>query len=277
MPMKKLILGGALALAAATTPAHAEFTLDILHINDFHSRFESITASDSNCNAEGEQKGECFGGVARLKTEIDLKRNEIQAAGGNSILLSAGDNFQGSLFYTTYKSKVVSDFMNQMGFDVVATGNHEFDDGPEEFRTFVLAANFPVVGGNFDVSKIPDLADKVKGTHIIEVGGEKIGIIGATTIDTPEIASPGPDVPFSPVIDWVKSAVADLESQQVNKIILLSHVGYLIDQQVAAEVSGVDLIVGGHSQEFSKVRFNFLRLGDPADASIRLRKPLADA
>lgn len=246
--MNKLLGGAAIALATAiSSPAHAEFTLDILHINDFHSRFESITASDSNCDAAGEEKGECFGGIGRLKTEIDARRDAIRADGGNVVLLSAGDNFQGSLFYTTYKSKVVTDFFNQMGFDVVATGNHEFDDGPEEYRTFVLAANFPIVGGNFDISKIPDLADKVKGTHILEVGGERIGIIGATTEDTPEIAASGPDVPFSPVIDWVKSAVADLESQQVNKIILLSHVGYGIDQEIARQVSGVDLIVGGHT------------------------------
>ena len=80
--MKRLLLGAsALALTAGFTgAAQAEFSLRILHINDFHSRFESITATDSNCNAEGEQKGECFGGVARLKTEIDLKKQEAKSA-----------------------------------------------------------------------------------------------------------------------------------------------------------------------------------------------------
>ena len=166
---------------------------------------------------------------------------------GNSILISAGDNFQGSLYYTTYKSKVVSDFFNQMGFDVVATGNHEFDDGPAEFSTFIAAAEFPIIGGNFDVTRSADLRGKIKGSIVLDVGGEKIGIIGATTEDTPDIASPGPDVEFTDVIQYVRGASEALDAAGVNKIILLSHIGYTVDQQVAAALPLVDVIVGGHS------------------------------
>lgn len=247
--MKRLLLGAtALALCAGFTgPAFAEFTLNILHINDFHSRFDPITGTDSNCDAETDAAGECFGGVARLKTIIDTKRDEIKAGGGNVLLLSAGDNFQGSLYYTTYKSKVVSDFFNQMGFDVVATGNHEFDDGPEEFMKFIESADFPIIGGNFDVTRDPNLAGKIKGSYVIEVGGEKIGIIGATTEDTPEIASPGDNVVFSDVIEYVRGASEALDAAGINKIILLSHIGYTIDQDVAANLPLVDVIVGGHS------------------------------
>ena len=80
----------------------------------------------------------------RAAEDRDRRRaRRIQGRRNPSVLLSAGDNFQGSLYYTTYKSKVVSDFLNQMGFDVVATGNHEFDDGPEEFLKFIEAAEFP--------------------------------------------------------------------------------------------------------------------------------------
>lgn len=244
--MKKLLLGAtALTLCAGfSTAAHAEFTLNILHINDFHSRFDPITGSDSNCDAETDAAGECFGGIARLKTIIDDTRAKYED--GNSLLLSAGDNFQGSLYYTTYKSKVVSDFFNQMGFDVVATGNHEFDDGPEEFLKFIEAAEFPIIGGNFDVTKDEGLRGKIKGSFVIEVGGEKIGIIGATTEDTPEIASVG-DVEFHDVIQYVRGASEALDAAGVNKIILLSHIGYTIDQQVAASLPLVDVIVGGHS------------------------------
>lgn len=245
--MKKILLGAtALTLCAGfSTAAYAEFTLNILHINDFHSRFDPITGTDSNCDAETDAAGECFGGIARLKTVIDDTR--AQYADGNSILLSAGDNFQGSLYYTTYKSKVVSDFFNQMGFDVVATGNHEFDDGPEEFMRFIEAAEFPIVGGNFDVSKEPTLAGKIEGSIVLDVGGEKIGIIGATTEDTPEIASPGPNIEFQDVFEYVRSAAEALDASGVNKIILLSHIGYTLDLELAANVPLVDVIVGGHS------------------------------
>jgi 5'-nucleotidase len=244
--MKKLLLGAtALTLCAGfSTAANAEFTLNILHINDFHSRFDPITGSDSNCDAETDAKGECFGGIARLKTIIDDTRTKYE--GGNSLLLSAGDNFQGSLYYTTYKSKVVSDFFNQMGFDVVATGNHEFDDGPEEYLKFIETAEFPIIGGNFDVTKDEGLRGKVRGSIVLDVGGEKIGIIGATTEDTPEIAAPG-DVEFHDVIQYVRGASEALDAAGVNKIILLSHIGYTEDLNVAASLPLVDVIVGGHS------------------------------
>ncbi|GLQ55701.1 bifunctional metallophosphatase/5'-nucleotidase [Devosia nitrariae] len=243
----KRLLAGATALTMMTSAAYADFTLNILHINDFHSRFDPITGTDSNCDAETDAAGECFGGIARLKAIIDTRRDEISTGGGNSLLLSAGDNFQGSLYYTTYKSKVVSDFFNQMGFDVVATGNHEFDDGPEEFLTFIEAAQFPIIGGNFDVSRSPELRGKINGSIVVEVGGERIGIIGATTEDTPEIAASGPDIEFYEVAQYVRGAAEALEAAGINKIILLSHIGYNEDMAVAAAVPGVDVIVGGHS------------------------------
>lgn len=244
--MKHLLTGvSALALALTFTgAAQAQFTLNILHINDFHSRFDPITSSDSNCSAESDAAGECFGGIARLKSIIDTRRGEL---GDGSILLSAGDNFQGSLYYTTYKSKVVSDFFNQMGFDVVATGNHEFDDGPEEFLAFIEAAEFPIIGGNFDVSRSDLLRGKINGSIVLDVNGEKIGIIGATTEDTPDIASPGPDVEFYDVAQYVRGAAEALEAAGINKIILLSHIGYTLDMEIAATVPGIDVIVGGHS------------------------------
>jgi 5'-nucleotidase/UDP-sugar diphosphatase len=245
--MKHLLLGAtALTLCAGfSSAAYADFTLNILHINDFHSRFDPITGTDSNCDAETDAAGECFGGIARLKTIIDDTRAKYD--GANSLLLSAGDNFQGSLYYTTYKSKVVSDFFNQMGFDVVATGNHEFDDGPEEFLKFIEAAEFPIIGGNFDVSKDPALAGKIEGSIVLDIGGEKVGIIGATTEDTPDIASPGPNIEFNDVFEYVRDTAAALDAAGVKKIILLSHIGYTVDMQLAADVPLVDVIVGGHS------------------------------
>ncbi len=249
--MKRLLLGAA-ALALTTGlpgAAQAEFSLRILHINDFHSRFESITGTDSTCNAEGEEKGECFGGVARLKTAIDQERMAAKDAGDNVVVVSAGDNFQGSLFYTQYKSQIVAEFMNGIGFDVVATGNHEFDDGPAEYAKFLAAAEFPIIGGNFDTSADPDLQGRPRGVIVLNIGGEKVAVIGATTEETPEIASVG-DVKFQSVSEYVSGAIGALETAGINKIIVLSHIGYNVDQQLAAAVSGIDLIIGGHTHTF---------------------------
>lgn len=245
--MKRVMLGAAtVALAAGmAVPAQAEFSLTILHINDFHSRFQPITGSSSDCNAEDDAAGECFGGIARLKTAIDQRR---EAHGGdNVVLLSAGDNFQGSLFYTQYKAEAVTTFFNEMGFDVVATGNHEFDDGPAELANLLDLANYPIIGGNFDVSNEPDLAGRINGVIVLNVGGERVAVIGATTVDTPDIASPGNDVVFQTVDDYVRGAVGALEEAGINKIIVLSHIGYAVDQDLASNVAGVDVVVGGHS------------------------------
>lgn len=245
--MKRVLLGvSALALTAGFAgPVQAEFSLTILHINDFHSRFESITGSNSNCDAEGEAARECFGGIGRIKTMLDERRGAL--SGENVVLLSAGDEFQGSLFYTEYKSKIIADFMNEMGFDAVATGNHEFDDGPAEFARFIEAAEFPILGGNFDVSNEPELAGKLTGVVVLNVGGERIGVIGSTTVDTPEISSSGPNITFQNPADYIRGAVGALEDAGINKIVLLTHVGYNIDQELAATVPGVDVIVGGHT------------------------------
>jgi 5'-nucleotidase len=241
------MLGAAtVALAAGIAgPAQADFTLTILHINDFHARFQPITGSNSDCNAEDDAAGECFGGIGRLKTAIDQRRGARE--GENVVLLSAGDNFQGSLFYTQYKAESVTTFFNDMGFDVVGTGNHEFDDGPAELANLLDLADYPIIGGNFDVSNEPLLAGKINGVIVLNVGGERVAVIGATTIDTPEIASPGGNVVFQSVEDYVRGAVGALEEAGVDKIVVLSHIGYAVDQQLASSVAGIDAIVGGHS------------------------------
>lgn len=245
--MKKLLLGAAtLAVMAGTgTAARADYTLTILHLNDFHSRFESINKYDSNCNAEGEAAGECFGGIARIKTALDERRDALE--GNNLLFLSAGDEFQGSLFYTTYKSEVVADFFNELGLDAAATGNHEFDDGPEELAAFIDRAEFPILAGNFDVEANPALAGKMKDYVVFDLGGEKVGVIGGLTVDTVDISSPGEGVSFEDATTAIQPLVDELEADGVNKIILLSHLGYPEDLRVAENVTGIDVIVGGHS------------------------------
>lgn len=139
--------------------------------------------------------------------------------------------------------------MPKAGYDATTLGNHEFDDGPTALAPFLdalSAAGIPVVSANVDASQEPLLAGKFAKSAVVEVGGEKIGIVGLTTTETPEIASPGPNVNFVPY-DAAQQEIDDLTGQGVNKIILVSHVGYVEDQRLAQELTGVDVIVGGHS------------------------------
>ena len=192
MSVRFLSSVAALALSAGT--AMADYSLTILHTNDFHARFEPISKYDSGCSAEDNAEGKCFGGSARLMTAIA----EARARSNNSILVDGGDQFQGTLFYTYYKGKLAAEMMNKEGYDAMTVGNHEFDDGPEVLRGFMDAVNFPVLMSNADVSGEPLLADK-------------------------------------------------LTAEGVNKIVVLSHSGYNVDKRVAEGTTGVDVIVGGHS------------------------------
>ncbi|WP_298560458.1 bifunctional metallophosphatase/5'-nucleotidase [uncultured Aliiroseovarius sp.] len=233
----------AAALALTTGAAMADYSLTVLHTNDFHARFEPISKYDSGCSAEDNTEGKCFGGSARLQTAIEEARSRTN----NAILVDGGDQFQGTLFYTYYKGALAAEMMNQMGYDAMTVGNHEFDDGPEVLRGFMDAVNFPVLMSNADVSGEPLLADKLAKSTVIERGGEKLGLIGLTPQDTDELASPGDNIVFTDPVDAVQGEVDKLTEMGVNKIIVLSHSGYGVDQKVAAGTTGVDIIVGGHT------------------------------
>ncbi len=237
----------ALALVLTAGFAQADYTLHILHVNDLHSRIEPITKSDSTCKAEDDAAGECFGGVARLATKVAELRAALEAEGQNVILLDAGDQFQGSLMYTTYKGAVEAEFMEAIGFDAMAVGNHEFDDGPEGLAGFLDKVGFPVISGNIDVSGSNLLAGRVGNHVVLEVNGARIGIVSALAVDTVETSSPGDDVVFTDEAEALRADVAALEAEGVDKIIALTHVGLSKDLDLAASVPGLDAIVGGHS------------------------------
>jgi len=234
------------ALAMGVAPATAEYRLTVLHTNDFHSRFEPISKYDSGCSAEDNSAGKCFGGSARLVTAVE----EARRRAGNNILVDGGDQFQGSLFYTYYKGKAAAEMMNRMGYDAMTVGNHEFDDGPEVLRGFVNSVNFPILMSNAEYSAEPFLADVIRKSVVIERGGERLGLIGLTPVDTHDTSSPGGNITFTDPVAAVQEQVDILEAEGINKIIVLSHSGYPVDRHVAANTEGVDVIVGGHDNTY---------------------------
>jgi 5'-nucleotidase/UDP-sugar diphosphatase len=232
-------------LTLSTGASFADYTLNILHINDWHSRIESNNKYESTCSAEEEGKDECVGGAARLVTAIAERRKALE--GENVLLLNGGDNFQGSLFYTTYKGAVEAEFLNLMKFDAMTVGNHEFDDGEDALVPFLDVIKFPVLSANVQASAASKVGDRIKPSIVLEVGGEKIGIVGAVTTDTPEIASPGPNITIEDDVKTITAEVEKLKAEGVNKIIALTHVGYPRDKELIAKIPGVDVVVGGHS------------------------------
>ncbi|WP_417599642.1 bifunctional metallophosphatase/5'-nucleotidase [Pararhodobacter oceanensis] len=243
-------LTGAAALAALGAPALTDTHLHILHFNDFHSRIEPINRFNSTCSAEDDAAGECFGGAARLFTLINQMRDAITAQGDPVLVLSAGDSSQGSLFFTTYGGRAEAELNNRIGLDAMAVGNHEFDNGPEGLMVFAETAEYPLVAANLDVSGNNMLAGRVVPYAVLTAGDLQVGVVGAITNDTPDISSPGPTIIVNDALESVRSSVEELQEQGITTIIALTHVGYVPEQEMAAQIPGLTAVVGGHSHTY---------------------------
>ena len=219
-------------LLAGSALAQKPLTLTILHTNDLHAHVEPTAI-----------KGATFGGYARHATLI----KEIRKKEKNVILLNAGDVFQGTLYFNTFEGLADLNAMNALKYDAMCLGNHEFDKGPGVLSEFVKRTNFPVLCSNLDSTNEPLLSPYVKPSTVLTVDGQKIGVVGATTESTPNISSPGATLKFNDVVSSVQKEVDELTRQGINKIVVLTHIGFEEDKAMAAKLRNVDVIVGGHS------------------------------
>lgn len=234
-----------LALGALLWPGASAWELTILHTNDVHSRLEQTSEDSSKCvNAS-----RCVGGVARLFTKVQ----QIRRAEPHVLLLDAGDQYQGTIWFTVYKGAEVVHFMNNLRYDAMALGNHEFDNGVEGLIDPLLReARFPILSANIK-AKGP-LASQISGLYlpykILPVGDEVVGIVGYTSKETPYLSNPGRNLVFEDEIAALQPEVDKLKTLNVNKIIALGHSGFEMDKLIAQKVKGVDVVVGGHSNTF---------------------------
>ncbi|MDR7073309.1 bifunctional metallophosphatase/5'-nucleotidase [Fictibacillus barbaricus] len=265
MPVKqsfKSLLASSLAIglisSQLTMPAFAQskdkhetkqqkdktYKLSIMHTNDTHAHIDN---------------------VAKLATAV----KEVRAAKPDSLLLSAGDVFSGTLYFNEFKGQADLEFMNLLKYDMMTFGNHEFDlgaspEGHQALADFVKNAKFPFVSSNVNFSKDDKLKNLYKGyslkykngniysAMIKKVNGENVGFIGLTTEETKDISSPE-NVKFENYIREATKDVKLLELLGVNKIVAVTHLGYDDnpeydnDLNLAKYVDGIDVIVGGHS------------------------------
>ncbi len=240
-----------LAACGSSSPDPQPLALTITHVNDTHSHLEPSDNEWETFVIDGVTTSVKVGGVTRLKTALD----ELRGSRANVLLLHAGDAVQGTLYFNVFQGEADFDFLNYLGVEAMTFGNHEFDKGAAMAGRFVAKASFPILSANIDVSREPSLAGKVQPFIIKRYGSERVGIIGATTTMTVTSSSPGDTVTFNDVTKSVAGAVASLQAQGVNKIIVLSHIGYDEDVKLAGAVAGIDLVVGGHSHTL---------LGDPS-------------
>ncbi|MFC1975888.1 metallophosphoesterase [Chloroflexota bacterium] len=238
-PLALLVIIALLVAVSYTTLTYVQdgdFQLVVLHTNDVHSHIDQYDRNGTECQAYEMAENGCFGGAARQKTMIE----QIRAEGGNVVLLDAGDQFDSNvLFFDHYKEKAILEMMNALGYEAMVAGNNEFDGGLDTLIRFIDGANFPVLSANLNTDAMPTLAGKILPYTVLEIGGEKIGVVGYSVL----LALPDSE-------ESIQTAIDELTAQGINKILGVSHVGLDTDREIAAAVTGLDVVVTGHSHTY---------------------------
>ncbi|MBP3821387.1 5'-nucleotidase C-terminal domain-containing protein [bacterium] len=213
-------------------PINSETTkTSIFYINDFHGKTINMERTVSASN--------CFDAKNKNRKDLD------------TLKLSSGDIMLGENI-TTNKISVI--FQNVIGVDASTLGNHEFDI-QENAKYIIPDIKYDVISSNIKINPENPLSKVVKSSVIEEKNGNKYGIIGITPIDLFERSKQGiiqkdisVDNPTQTLKD-IQTEINKLKSKSINKIILLSHLGYTLDKIVATKTTGLDIIIGGHSHE----------------------------
>lgn len=229
-----------------TTPSFADNAskITILHTNDNHGRFWH--------NRRGEY------GMSARKTLIDKIRKEKQAAGSVVLVLSGGDINTGVPESDIQDAEPDFVGMKAIGYDAMAIGNHEFDNPMEVLKKQQSWVDFPFLSANIYDKKTGKRL--FKPYKIFNKNGLKIAVLGLTTDDTARVGNPEylAGIEFRSPIEEAKKLVPELR-QQADIVIAVTHMGHYQngnrginapgDVAMARAVKGIDVIIGGHSQE----------------------------
>ncbi|XP_030557815.1 protein 5NUC-like [Drosophila novamexicana] len=223
----------------------------ILHNNDIHARFEQTNVHSETCSPEDVERDKCYGGFARIANVVQKYRAEAKNGGTPVFYLNAGDTYAGTAWFTLFKDKIASDFLNKLQPDAMSLGNHEFDEKVEGLVTFLNDVSFPVVACNLNLAREPELAasKQLVNSTILDANGTKVAVIGYVTPET-RLLSVKDSMEFNEEIDSINTEAAKLKAQGFKIIIALGHSGYQKDQDIARSCPEVDLVIGGHTNTF---------------------------
>jgi 5'-nucleotidase/UDP-sugar diphosphatase len=229
----------------------------ILHTNDMQSAL--IPHSPAvDYNPQGEDP--TVGGVARLATAVNEIREDKMKEGEPVLLFDAGDFLGGAPFAWLALNGYAAELtiMQKMGYDAVTIGNHEYDYGPDVLAQYLLQAGYPeayqktlVLASNTEAPSDHPLSAQglYRKTGMFELeNGLKVGVFGIMGKDAVELIGDAGDVQFLDQYETARQMVAELKEQGANVIVDISHSGVDEDREMAREVPGIDVIVGGHSE-----------------------------
>ncbi len=220
--------------------------ITFLHTNDTHSHIEPFGPGNGQASGKG--------GMARRASMVKHARATIP----NVLLVDAGDTFQGTPYFNQYKGKLDFELMSKVGYEASTLGNHDFDNGVGMLLEAMEFAKFPFLNCNFDCKGAPALGKRLTPWMIKEFPGFKVGLTGVG-VEFKGLVSQenhkgvewiSPDVALKPVIRHLR------EVEKVDLVVLISHLGYdlhgdaIDDLHIAKLVSGMDVIIGGHSHTF---------------------------
>jgi 5'-nucleotidase/UDP-sugar diphosphatase len=234
-------MSGCSSLAPSVPDKDKTYAITILHTNDHHGRFWQ--------NRNGEY------GMAARKTVIDGIRAEVAAAGGYSLLLDGGDVNTGVPESDLQDAEPDFKGMNLLGYDAMAVGNHEFDKSPAVLAMQRKWAAFPMLSANIyrDDKRLFD------AYKLFNLGGVRVAVMGLTTEDTRKLGNPDNmhGIDFRNPIQEAAKVVSELRAK-ADVVIAATHMGHYEDGrhgvqapgdvEMARAISGLDLVVGGHTQ-----------------------------
>lgn len=249
-------VGATTATETTTTAAPPAFQLTVLHANDGESKLLELIRT----TADGSE--EIYGGAARFKTLVDdLRKQAPKGPDAGAVTISSGDNFLAGPQFNASLEKGVPFYdtiaMNLIGFDASAIGNHEFDFGPDVLADLVRGFEPPVpfLSANLDFSGEPGLQalvneGRIAGSTVLNVRGEQIGVVGATTDRLPSISSPRRVTVDPNMAQALQTEIDSLESRGIDKIILTAHLQAISEEMaLTRQLSGVDIVIAGGGSE----------------------------
>ncbi len=224
-----------------------QVSLTILHTNDTHGHllpfsYPSIFPPESELSQLKVRQN--IGGIARRATLVKRLRAELESRGTTVWLVDAGDFCDGTPFSTEYHGEADVAAMNAAGYDLATLGNHEFNNPLPTLRKLLGLIQYPMVCANvFEASTGKSLT---RPSLIRELGPLKIGVFGLTIRDSGRYRAGKEGLTVTDELETAQHMVKTLRPE-AGIVIAISHAGDALDQQIAAAVPGLDIIIGGHT------------------------------
>ncbi|MDO6597176.1 metallophosphatase [Oceanihabitans sp. 2_MG-2023] len=241
-----LITLGGLGLQSFTSGSKTT-KITILHTNDVHSHIDAFGPEDGRNPNQG--------GVARRASLIQNIKNENP----NTLLLDAGDIFQGTPYFNYYGGELEFKLMSMLKYDAATIGNHDFDNGVDGLLAQLPHAKFDFLSANYDFSNT-SLDGFVKPYKVFKKDGIKIGVFGlGVKLDGLVDKNMYKETKYINPVETAQDMSRILkEKEKCDLVICLSHLGYfyknfpekISDLNLAKATKNIDLIIGGHTHTF---------------------------